>query len=59
MKKFEYHVIESGTREIPPEQLNELGEVGWELVAMVPRATVPPEGRMADSHYLYFKREKE
>ena len=53
MKKFEYLKLDD--RDMPTENLNKLGEEGWEFCCQVMRSTWDFKGLM--SEYFLFKRE--
>jgi hypothetical protein len=61
MERWEYKVISGYSAE---DELNELGEEGWELVAVVAGGLEGSEGgyvqpqRDASEVYIYFKRPK-
>ena len=49
---FEYQVLEGDSPAIPPDMLNEQGENGWEMCAVIERKA--PEGQ--PRWIFYFKR---
>ncbi len=53
MKKFEYTTIERRNAYFSPQELNEEGKIGWELVAVSKQL----EGTTQEVTIFYFKRE--
>jgi hypothetical protein len=56
MTKFEYVSVNLITIGNLDKKLNEMGEVGWELVSVIEHA-VPPFVQMANYFICVFKRE--